>query len=137
MSCGVGLVGGGIEHFWEWTAADLNNTVAMRWLNAASSGAAVTSVEDGGVVLVSKAGRFTELRVRILTALAAGRDTTFTLRVNGVATALTVTVLGGANAAVVTGSVSVVPGDRVSVSTQVTVADATTCRPRAVVLLAA
>jgi hypothetical protein len=123
-----------IVHLWDFAAVDLGNNVAMRWLHSASSVTSVSSAEDAGTFLVSKAGTLTELRVRIQTALAAGRDTAFTVRVNGVATALTVTVTGGNQTGVVTGSVAVAVGDRITVSTVTSVADGTTSRPRATVL---
>ncbi|HVY27025.1 MAG TPA: hypothetical protein VHB79_10760 [Polyangiaceae bacterium] len=61
--------------------------------------------------LIATATTLTTIRVASFTVLGSSNTITFTLRKNGVDTGLTVTLGVGATSAVATGSVSVAPGD--------------------------
>lgn len=117
--------------FWSWSALDAGNSTSNRFLNQAGSNVTAASNEDGSIQISGMTGVLTSLYVRYGTALATA-NTTFTLRVNGVDTALTVTVNSGAQSGSITGqSVAVAAGDRVTIKSVTSAADATTSRPRA------
>lgn len=64
--------------------------------------------------IVSGPGTYTTIKV-VASAAFATDSFTYTVRLNGVDTGLTVTLAAGATSAVGTGSVAVVAGDRISV----------------------
>lgn len=119
---------------WCWSALDTNNTTATRFLNQAGSNVTAASNEDGSINIQGWTGILTALYFRFGTALAAA-NTTITVRINGVDTALTLTVNSGTQTGSITGlAIAVAAGDRVTVSITTSAADATSSRPRATVV---
>jgi hypothetical protein len=83
--------------------------------NSLASGYSWTGTEAERHKLVSTSGKFKSLRVRLSGSPSSGDSYTFTLRVNGADTALTVTISDSAQQGEdITHEVSVSAGDRVS-----------------------
>lgn len=95
-----------------WVYSNGVATSADRWVQRASTTA--TSQEAGGQTVVVYARTLVRLVVTILGTPYTTDSATYTLRKNGVDTALTVTLAAGASSASATGSVSLAPGDRLT-----------------------
>lgn len=83
------VMGGGMEASWDGTEANRYQVIPAN-------------------------GTISDLRIQTTAALGGGQTATFTLMVNGVASALTATVLAGGSTAVSTDGVSISAGDYVS-----------------------
>jgi hypothetical protein len=96
-----------------WTYSNGVATSADRFVQRASTNA--LSSEAGGQTVVLRPRTLVRLVVTILGTPYVTDSATFTLRKNGVDTALTLTLAAGATSGSVTGSVSVAAGDRLTV----------------------
>lgn len=83
--------------------------------------AVAPTAEDRAQIMAPRAMTLTSLKTRNYDSAGAG-TVVFTVRVNGVDTALTTSHTGVANTQTSTGSVSVASGDRISISVVATLA---------------
>lgn len=112
----------------EWATGQMGNTTGttFMWIDSSTQ---VATTEPVSEYVMPRAGTIRNMRGRFRAAALAAANTVFVLRVNGVDTALTMTIL----ATVQNGSSSffnipVQAGDRVSISTTTSAADNTVCR---------
>ena len=133
MCCSGISAGGGSFLYWNWTGTDFGNSALQRFLSS-NSNAAAGATEPPSNVLSPSAGSLSAIYVFLSTAI--GTNVTITARINGVATALTLTITAGNVSGNFASPVVLAAGDRVSIATLTAAASATTCNPR-VSLLAA
>lgn len=101
-----------------WRAVNYGGTTSQRFLFRRYVDLAVSAVETPSKTPISTAGVLRNLLVGGDAAIGGGVSATYTVRVNGVDTALTVTLSSGTQSGSdTTHSVSVSPGDQVSLST--------------------
>jgi hypothetical protein len=105
-----------------WALDTLPNTTGARFVLLAST----PQPFEGGQYLSNNVVTLTSIFVKFNLAPAASANCTFTLRVNGVDTALTVTVNQGSTSGSLTGqSVSIGVGDKLTMKLVMNVADST------------
>lgn len=101
-----------------WGASGPPGVVGLRFLQ--NNFAVMTATENNGVAVVARAFTLHSLYVQQGAALAVA-DVTFTVRINGVNTAATVTILAGATSGNITGlSIAVAAGDRLTIGASAT-----------------
>ncbi len=102
----VGATGGTSAPFW-WLFRTYSGTTAVRYLRQWFGVAAA----EAGSQYATASTTITKIEVELFTSLFATASLTFTLRKNGVDTGLTATLVNGTYTASGTGSVSIAPGD--------------------------
>lgn len=114
-----------------WTTAQNlgNSTAATYWHDIMKGGnTAAQGSYDAAVNVIATAGVFRNFDIQIATAPGVGSTYTWTLYVNGVATALTASIVGTATTTRITGvDVTVAAGDVICLRQIVTGIDATYC----------
>lgn len=106
-----------------WNPTGVPGTTSTRYLIPSEVGPDAAEYFQ----LAAGPGTYTSLAVVATVALATD-SVTYTVRKNGVDTALTVTVAAGATSAVGSGSVAVVAGDRISIKVVQSGTETTTTR---------
>ena len=102
-----------VRTIWCWGGTNAPAINADRFMQAAAYGTAVSTTEPVGYMLASAACTVTKLYVKNDANMST--DTlTYTLRVNGVDSALTLVIGTGTSSGNATGSVAVAAGDRLS-----------------------
>lgn len=97
-------------------ARDSNNTGATNYFSVVGSNGVSNTTENLVETIVATGGTISKLRINLTAAPSTGKSFVYTLRVNGVDSALTCTVADAATTASdTTHSVSVAAGDRVSI----------------------
>ena len=119
-----------------WRSDNYGNTTSPRFLHSRYCFANATASESQSKIPV-KAGTLRNLVISVDTALG-GISVTYTIHVNGVATALTATLAAGATQALdTTHTVAVADGDSVSCETVSSGASSTNNSPSAILEFAA
>jgi len=102
--------------FW-WSTDTYTGSTSARYF--APGGGDVSSAADYGKVHVPAAITLTAIRVKFYGTPASTANLTFTMRKNGVDTAITITINAGATSGTATGfSVSCAEGDRLTIKAQ-------------------
>lgn len=123
-----GLNGGGSRL--RWGCDDYDNTTAARYLPMCSSNGSATNIDRRSQIVVGAA--FTLATLYAHSDALGGVNVTFTIYVNGVASAVTCTIAGGGTSASDnTHTASLVAGDVVTCQTVCSSASASTVSPSA------
>lgn len=116
---------------YSWQQFGSNATTLVRYLQVSST--TTGNNESLGRVLVMYSTTLVRLDVRVTGTPFTTDSCTFTLRKNGVDTALTVALGVGATAVNITGSVSVAPGDILTMKAVQSGSEAVSLNPRVAV----
>jgi hypothetical protein len=117
-----------------WASLNYGNSTSARYLHSDFQNAAADANEIVSQGVVTGAGTLRNLFVGGDTALGGGNSVTYTMRINGVDTALTATLTTGVQlGSDTTHSVSAVAGDAVAIQTVTATANSSSLVPSAVV----
>jgi hypothetical protein len=112
-------------------AANTGNNTGARFYPQGITGANNPGTTTAPLAeLIGVTGTITDIYAAFLGTALVTANVTFTLVVNGVASALSATINAGASSAHGTGSISVTAGDNICLQTVCSAADATTSHPR-------